>query len=93
VPDVRVGTTAGTGSGFYHSEYGELKGPRICPAQLHTAKSRLPLSVGNIPQTWWICLHTDFKGFRVPDVRVGTTAGTGSGFYHSEYVVKDPPTW
>ncbi|CAG8259299.1 unnamed protein product [Penicillium nalgiovense] len=36
-------------------------------------------------------IHPDFKGFRVPDVRVGTTtAGIRSNFYHCEYVVENP---
>ncbi|CAG8899970.1 unnamed protein product [Penicillium egyptiacum] len=36
-------------------------------------------------------IHPDFKGSRVPNVRAGTMTADGSpGFYHSEYVVKDP---
>ncbi|KAJ5262987.1 hypothetical protein N7524_008292 [Penicillium chrysogenum] len=65
----------------------------LCEVELGKSSALSVHHVGGTVHTKWRdaeYIHADFKGFRVPDVRVGTTTGTGSGFYHSEYVVKNP---
>ncbi|KAJ6185653.1 hypothetical protein N7519_006954 [Penicillium mononematosum] len=64
----------------------DLTDPQLAPVYIHHGG-------GTVHKKWRDAeyIHPDFKGFRVPDVRVGTTtAGGRSGFYHSEYVVENP---
>jgi poly [ADP-ribose] polymerase len=66
----------------------------LCEVELGKSSALSVHRVGGTVHTKWRdaeYIHPDFKGFWVPDVRVGTTtAGSRSGFYHCEYVVKNP---